>query len=70
MLRIVNRICYTVCIACIIAGVVFGLLIIWGEGHDRDRWKYLATIFVLFLASVLTLSVNRLLDKNDLSHNG
>jgi hypothetical protein len=63
MLKVVNRICYTICIICIISGVVLGLLIIWGDRQDRDHWKYLATIFVLFLASSLTLSVNRLLDK-------
>ncbi len=64
MLKIVNRICYTICIICIVAGVVLGLLMIWGNRPDRDNWKYLATILVLFLASSLTISVNRLLDKD------
>ena len=63
MLKIVNRICYTICIVCIVTGVVLGLLIIWGDQRDGHHWKYLATIFVFFLASSLTLSVNRLLDK-------
>ena len=63
MLKIVNRICYTICIICIVAGVVLGLRIIWGDRQGPDHWKYLATILVLFLASSLTLSVNRLLDK-------
>ncbi len=63
MLKIINRVCYTLCIVCIVAGVICGLLIIWAEGHDRDRWKYLATVIVLFLGSLMTLSVNRLLDR-------
>jgi type IV secretory pathway VirB2 component (pilin) len=63
MLTIVNRICYTICILCIIAGVVVGLMIIWGDRRDENHWKYMASLFVVFAASSLTMSVNRLLDK-------
>jgi len=63
MIQNVNRICYTICITCIIAGVVFGLIVVWSDRQDRNQWKYLATIAILFFASLLTLSVNRFLDK-------
>lgn len=65
MLKTINRICYALCIVCIIAGVLLGLLMIWGDRHDRDQWKYLATVSVLFFASMLTLSVNRFMDKGN-----
>lgn len=57
-----NKICFTICIICIVAGAVLSLAMIWLELHDEKfAWKSWLTIGVFFLASALTLSVNKTL---------
>ncbi|MCE9603749.1 MAG: hypothetical protein K8U03_02475 [Planctomycetia bacterium] len=63
-LKIVNRICYTIAIVCIIAGVVYGLMLIWGDYWDKDAWKGLASLSVVLLGAVMTLSINQILLRN------
>ncbi len=61
-LQYLNRICFTICIVCIVLGAVLSLVMIWGEIHDNSFvWKSWLTIGVFFLASALTLSVNKTL---------
>ncbi|MBI1337970.1 MAG: hypothetical protein GC164_13560 [Phycisphaera sp.] len=62
-LRQLNTICYTLCIVCIVAGVVFALILIRGDIDNKIAWKGFMTIGVFFLASCLTLSVNKMMDK-------
>jgi uncharacterized membrane protein YhaH (DUF805 family) len=57
-----NKICFSICIVCIVAGTVLSLAMIWGELEDsRFMWKSWLTIGVFFLASVLTICVNNAL---------
>lgn len=70
MLKIVNRICYTIAIICIIAGVVYGLILIWGDDWGKDAWKGLASLSVIFLGAVMTLSVNQIMLRNRRSIDG
>ena len=59
-IRSLNRICFTICIVCIILGTVLGMAMIWGNIRDNEFvWKSWLTIGLLFLASALTLSVSR-----------
>ena len=59
-LRALNKICFTICIVCIVLGAVLSLAMIWGEIEDNGFvWKSWLTIGVFFLASALTLSVSR-----------
>lgn len=61
-LRRLNKICFTICIVCIVLGTVLSLAMIWGEITDNEFvWKSWLTISVLFLASALTLSVSKTL---------
>lgn len=60
-LKQLNAICYTICVVCIIAGVLFALVLIWGEFASALAWKGFLTIGVFFLASALTLSINKTL---------
>ena len=62
-LKRLNTICYTICIVCIVAGVVFALILIWGELENEIAWKGFMTIGVFFLGSALTLSVNKMLER-------
>ena len=62
-LRKLNKICFTICIICIVAGAVLSLAMIWLELQDEKFvWKSWLTIGVFFLASALTLSISKTLD--------
>lgn len=61
-LEALNRICFTICIVCIVVGTVLSLQMIWGDIRGNEvMWKLWATNGVLFLAAALTLSVNKTL---------
>ncbi len=61
-LQYLNKICFTVCVVCIVLGTVLSLAMIWGEIRDSHFvWKSWLTIGVFFLASALTLSVSKTL---------
>ena len=55
----VNKICFTLCLICIIVGTTISILAIWKVIADQDfYWRSLMTLGVLFLASVLTATIN------------
>jgi hypothetical protein len=58
-LKVLNRICFTICLVCIVIGVVFSLVIIWASISNEYIWKSYATIGVVFAGSALTLSVSK-----------
>ena len=61
-LQHLNKICFTICIVCIVLGTVLSLAMIWGEIRDNEFvWKSWLTIGVFFLASALMLSVSKTL---------
>ncbi|APZ92789.1 hypothetical protein Fuma_02401 [Fuerstiella marisgermanici] len=61
-LQSLNKICFTICIVCIVLGTVLSLAMIWGEVRGNSFvWKSWLTLGVLFLASALTLSVSKTL---------
>ena len=65
-LQLLNKVCFTICISCIVLGTVFSLAIIWGELSDNELfWKSWLSIGVLFLASALTLSVSKTLGRHE-----
>ena len=61
-LQKLNKVCFTICIVCVVLGTVLALAMIWGEIRDNEFvWKCWLTIGVLFLASALTMSVSKTL---------
>jgi hypothetical protein len=65
-LQLLNKVCFTICIGCIVLGTVCSLAIIWGELSDNEFfWKSWLSIGVLFLASALTLSVSKTLGRHE-----
>jgi hypothetical protein len=58
-LKTLNRICFMICIICIVAGIVLGLALIWGSPDSAVMWKGLGTVLILFTGSALTLAVSK-----------
>jgi hypothetical protein len=58
-LKTLNRICFTICLVCIVVGVVFSLAIIWASISNQYIWKSYATLGVVFAGAALTLSVSK-----------
>jgi hypothetical protein len=58
-LRVLNKVCFTICIVCIVLGVVTALTMIWMPGDNDTRWRLLATTGIVFLGAAATLSVTR-----------
>jgi len=66
--KTLNKICFTICILCIVAGIVLGLALIWGSHDNAVMWKGLGTVSVLFVGSILTLVVNTAFSYKDRSN--
>jgi hypothetical protein len=65
-LRALDKVCFTICIVCIVAGVVLSLTMIWGDGWDDEVVvKAWLTLAVFFCASALTLSISKTLGRRD-----
>jgi hypothetical protein len=58
-LTVLNRICWTISIVCIVAGTALSFSMIWGEYESEFLWKAWTSIGVLFFASAATLIVSK-----------
>ena len=58
-LTTLNRICWAICIVCIVAGTALSLSMIWGNQNSEFLWKAWTSIGVLFFASAATLIVSK-----------
>ncbi len=58
-LSLLNRICWTICVVCIVAGTALSLSMIWGSYQNESLWKAWTSIGVLFIASAATLIVSK-----------
>lgn len=54
-----NKICFTICIVCIVVGVVLGLVMVWTPGVSEVLWRLMATVGIVFLGASATLTVSR-----------
>jgi hypothetical protein len=62
MYRVINRICFVICVLCIVAGSTVSVLAIWDVvDAEATLWKALSTFSVIFFASLLAVLVNRML---------
>jgi hypothetical protein len=60
MLTSINLICFVICVVCIVAGTTISILAIWGVVEKSYViLKSLLTFGVIFLASLLTITVNK-----------
>jgi hypothetical protein len=58
-LAVLNKLCWTICIVCIVTGTVLSLSMIWGAYQNDTLMKAWSTIGVLFFASAATLIVSK-----------
>ena len=57
-----NKVCFTICIVCIVVGAVLGLAMVWWEAMDNAiMGKVWLSTAILFVSSALTLSAARTL---------
>jgi hypothetical protein len=63
-LSVLNKICWTISIVCIIAGTVLSFAMIWATLDNEFVWKAWASMGVLFFASSATLVVSKVLGRN------
>jgi hypothetical protein len=62
MITVINVICFAVCLVCIVAGATISILAIWGVFETSHVFlRSLSTLGVIFLASVFTITVNKLI---------
>ena len=60
MSSVINLICFVICLVCIVAGTTISILAIWGVVEKNYVvLKSLLTFGVIFLASLLTITVNK-----------
>lgn len=58
-LTMLNKVCFGIAVASIVAGVALGLVMVWTPGVDETLWRLVATVGIVFLGSFATLSVSR-----------
>ncbi|MFP6659624.1 MAG: hypothetical protein VB853_15680 [Pirellulales bacterium] len=69
-LQRLNKICFTICIVCIVLGTILSLTMIWIEIRPSELiWKSLQTIGLIFLAAALTLNISKFLGGSE-KHSG
>jgi hypothetical protein len=55
----VMTVCFWICVTCIIAGAVLGLLLVWKAIEGERLYQVWMSIVIVFLAAALTLAVGR-----------
>jgi hypothetical protein len=59
---LINLICFVICLICIVAGTTISILAIWGVFETSHvLLRSLSTLGVIFLASVFTITVNKII---------
>ncbi|GAA5504880.1 hypothetical protein Rcae01_00319 [Novipirellula caenicola] len=56
-MKTLNKVCFAICMICILFAVVTSISMIWTPGIDELKWRLLATDGVVFLGSVSTMTV-------------
>ncbi len=57
----IDKTCYVVSLLSVLTGVATGILLLWGPKDSELAWKLLGTSIILFVGSIFTLQLNRLM---------
>ena len=60
-LAMLNKICWAICIVCIVVGTVLSFTMIWATLESDFLWKAWTSMAVLFFGSSAMLVVSRVL---------
>lgn len=65
-MKILNRAALAVALLCVAVGTAVSIMGIWGFIGDKGIiWRSLATLGVVFLASVITVAVNNMISAKE-----
>ena len=56
--RVVNLVCYIVCMLCLFVGTLLGITLIWVGFDNATAWRGLATTGAVFVACLLVVGLN------------
>lgn len=56
-----DKVCYLVSLFSVLTGVATGILLLWGPKDSELMWKLFGTAVILFVGSIFTLQLNRLM---------
>ena len=59
-LQILNKVCFAICIVCIVLGTVLAISMIWVTYESAFLMKFWSTNGVIFLAAGLALIVSKI----------
>ncbi len=59
MVKIVNAICWLICVVCVLIGALIAINAIWLNMVNPNQWRIIATLAVAFSAASVTLGINR-----------
>ena len=69
-MKSITKICFAICIVCIVGATCISILAIWNVVDSTDLvWQSLSTMGVIFLASMLTVSVDNIFSKRERNEN-
>ena len=54
---------FTLSLICVLAATVLGISMIWSHDGDKDRWRWLVTTLIVFMASSATLSLAKMMER-------
>lgn len=58
--NLTRSICFTICVVCIVSGLVLGLAMIWDVVNDAEfAYRVFMTLCLFFISALLTLSVTK-----------
>lgn len=65
-MKMITKICFSICILCIVGATSVSILAIWNVVDNTALvWKSLSTMGVVFLASILTVSVDNIFSRRE-----
>lgn len=64
----IDKTCYLVSLVSVLTGVATGILLLWGPKDSELVWRLLGTSIILFVGSIFTLQLNRLMRGSRKTH--
>ncbi len=54
---------FVLSLLCVLAATILGISMVWSRDHDNQRWRWLVSTLIVFIASSATLSLAKLMDR-------